>query len=81
MTRMLTLAGSLSIAVITAGGAVHAAPFYNQAAPFSHTVPPQGLALQEEYGRTVPWHYKWQYHYGKWGEYVPGWVPVLNNAG
>jgi hypothetical protein len=74
MTRMLTLAGALSLAVVTATGVVRAAPVYNQNAPSS------GLAEQEKYGQTVPWHYVWQYHYGQHGEWVPGYVAVLDSA-
>lgn len=73
MTRMLTLAGALSIAVMTATGAVSAAPAYNQ------STPSPALAAQEKYGRTVPWHYEWQYRYDHHGDWAPGWVAVLNN--
>ena len=75
MTRMPTLAGALSLAVMTAttGAAAYAA------APAAQNAPSEGLALQEQYGRTLPWHYEWQYHYSRHGEWVPGWVAVLNN--
>ncbi|HTT80747.1 MAG TPA: hypothetical protein VMF86_13790 [Stellaceae bacterium] len=69
---MLTLAGALSIAVMTASGALAAAPAYNQ------NTPSPLLAAQEKYG-TIPWHYVWQYHFNKFGEVVPGWVAVLNH--
>ena len=72
MTRILTLAGALSIAVMTASGALAAAPAYNQ------STPSPALAAQEKYG-TVGWHYAWRYHFNKFGEFVPAWVAVLNH--
>jgi hypothetical protein len=75
MTRMLTLAGALSLAVMTASGAVAAAPFGSQNAPSAPVL------AQQQYRQAMPWHYEWQYHYGRKGEYVPGWVAVPNNAG
>jgi hypothetical protein len=72
MTRILTLGGALSIAVMTASGTVNAAPAYNQ------NMPSPAFAVQAGYGPTVPWHYEWQYHYNHHSEWVPGWVAVLN---
>jgi hypothetical protein len=72
MTRMPTLAGVISIAVMTASGAVSAAPAYTQHPPSP------ALAAMEKSG-TVPWHREWQYGYGHHGEWLPGWVAVLNN--
>jgi len=74
MTRMLTLAGALSIAVMTASGAVNAMPAYS----YNQSRPAPALTAQDTRG-TIPWHYVWQYHYGHDGEWVPGWVAVLGN--
>jgi hypothetical protein len=74
MIRMLTTAGALAIAAVMVSGVARANPPYREA-----TALPARL-VQDKSLQPAPWHYEWQYHYSKWGQYVPGWVPVLNSA-
>jgi hypothetical protein len=76
MTRMLTVAGVFALGAVLMYGAAQASPaYYHQSAP--------GAAATGQASSPQPladWHYEWRYQYGKWGEFMPGWVPVLNNA-
>ena len=74
MTRMLITAGALALAVATTSTAVMAAPAYGQ------SVQPSAVAAQPRSNPAAPWHYEWQYHFAKGGDYVAGWVAVLNSA-
>ncbi|HJU15036.1 MAG TPA: hypothetical protein VJ770_01090 [Stellaceae bacterium] len=74
MTRMLTAAGALALAAMTISGVAHANP------PYREIVAPPTHWAQVSLRQPASWHYEWRYHYGKWGQYVPGWVPVLDSA-
>jgi hypothetical protein len=74
MTRMLTTAGAVALAVMTVAGVAQANPSYPAIEE------PPVFQAQNRPLQPAPWHYEWQYHYGKWGQYEPGWVPVLNSA-
>jgi hypothetical protein len=74
MRRMLTTAGAMALAVMTIAGVAQANPSYPAIGE------PPVLQAQNKSLQPAPWHYEWQYHYNKWANYVPGWVPVLNGA-
>jgi len=74
MTRMLFTAGALALAVATTSSAALAGPAFGQ------SVQPSPAAVRVTSTPAVDWHYEWRYRYDRHGEYVPGWVAVLNNA-
>ncbi|MGH7040470.1 MAG: hypothetical protein ACREE1_20315 [Stellaceae bacterium] len=67
-------AGALAIAAVMVSGVARANP------PYREIAAPSVRPAQLQPSQPAPWHYEWRYHYGKWGQYVPGWVPVLNSA-
>jgi hypothetical protein len=73
MIRTLTTAGALAIAAVMVAGVARANPPNQEVA-----APPTQLA-QLEAVQPVQWRYEWQYHYNKWGQYVPEWIAVPNN--
>ena len=79
MTRMLSLVGVLSIAVIALSGAARAQTLDNQDLPYNRNVAAAPVA-QANPASTAPWHYELQYHYGHHADYVPAWVAVPNSA-
>ncbi len=74
MTRMLTMAGALALAAVAISGVARADP------PYGEIAAPPARSAQAKSLQPAPWHYEWQYHYGKWGRYAPGWVPVINGV-
>jgi hypothetical protein len=74
MSRMLLAIGALSAVAMMMPGAASASP------ATSRNVAPPAASDTIKATSAVPWHYEWQYHYGKAGEYVPGWVAVFDNA-
>jgi hypothetical protein len=74
MTRTLTAAGALAITAVMIAGVARANP------PHQEIVAPPVQLAQAEALQPVRWHYEWQYHYDKWGQYVPGWVAITSNV-
>lgn len=73
MRRLPIIVGALAtVTALTLSGAAGANPLYSQSEPMPFGSQPV------EASQTAPWHYVWQYHYARHGEWVPGWVAVLN---
>jgi hypothetical protein len=78
MTRVLTTAGALVLATAMVAGIASAASLYGQTAQNTQMAAAPAATGQVRHHQAVGWHYAWRYHFDKWGQYVPGWVPVLN---
>jgi hypothetical protein len=73
MIRMLTTVGALAITAVMIAGVARANP------PYQEMAAPSGRLAQVEGLQPARWHYAWQYHYDKWGQYVPAWVAIPSN--
>jgi hypothetical protein len=75
MKRMLTIAGAVAVSAALMYGTAYAAPSNYQ------NMPPSPYSARDGNGasQVLPYHYERGYVYGRWGNYVPRWVPVLNN--
>ena len=74
MTRTLTAAAALAITAVMVAAVARANP------PHQEIVAPPARLAQAKSLQPIRWHYEWQNHFDKWGQYVPGWVAVSNNA-
>jgi hypothetical protein len=71
---MLTIAGAVALSAALMYGTAHANPVDYRMGP------PSPYAAQAGATQPLPWHYERGYVYGRWGNYVPRWVPVLNST-
>ena len=73
MTRILFTAAAAALAAVTISGPANADALMDRPAANYRAMPTQTGSFGQ-----VSWHYEWRYHYDRHGQWVPGWVAVLN---
>lgn len=76
MTRVLTMAGATVLGFAVMSGSAFADPPGDY--PYGESAAPALTTSGPELPKTA-WRYELQYHYGRRGAWVPGWVAVRDN--
>ena len=75
MTSTANTVGAIALAVVMLSGVAA------RANPADTLYPPTqaSAAYPAQPAQRADWHYEWRYHYSRHGEWVPGWIAVLNS--